>query len=61
MIIICEALFGCHDILILDKSPIKWKQRRDMTLAVDWDVKLQFKQTKKNFPSPIPLRFRMVS
>ena len=29
----------------LDKSPIKWKQRTDMTIAVDWDVKHdQFKQ-----------------
>ena len=42
-----EALVGCHDILILGKSPIKWRQRPDMTLAVDWDVN-QFKQTKKN-------------
>ena len=30
---------GCHDILILGKSPIKWRQRPDMTLAVHWDVK----------------------
>ena len=36
---IFQALVGCHDILILDKSPIKWRQRPDMTLAVDWDVK----------------------
>ena len=41
------ALIGCYDILILGKSPIKWRQRHDMTLAVDWDVKHQFKQ--KNF------------
>ena len=40
-----EALFRCHDILILDKSPIKWKQRRDMTIADDWDAKPQLKQT----------------
>ena len=32
---IFQALAGCHDILILGKSPINW----DMTLAVDWDVK----------------------
>ena len=31
-------LFGCHDILILGKGPIKWKQCPDMTKAVDWDV-----------------------
>ena len=40
-------IFECHDILILDRSPIKWRQRPDMTLVVDWDVKFQFKQTKK--------------
>ena len=33
------------DILILGKSPIKWRLSPDMTLAVDWDVKYQFKQT----------------
>ena len=36
---IFQALVGCHDILILGKSPIKWRQRPDMTLAVDSDVK----------------------
>ena len=41
-----EALVGCHDILILGKSPIKWRQRPDMTIVVDWDVKYQSKQTK---------------
>ena len=40
-----EALFGCHEILILGRSPIKWRQRRDMSIAVDWDVKHQFKQS----------------
>ena len=34
-----EAHFGCHDILILRKSPIKWRQRHDKIIAVDWDVK----------------------
>ena len=29
---------------MLGKSPIKWRQRPDMTIAVDWDVKHQFKQ-----------------
>ena len=28
------------------RSPIKWRQFPDITLAVDWDVKHQFKQTK---------------
>ena len=42
-----QALVGCHDILILGKNPIKWRQRPDMTLAVDWDVKHQFKQINK--------------
>ena len=36
---IFQALVGCHDILILGKCPIMWRQRPDMTLAVDWDVK----------------------
>ena len=27
-----------HDIFILGKSPIKWRQCPNMTLAVDWDV-----------------------
>ena len=30
---------------MLGKSPMKWRQRLDMTFAVDWDVKHQFKQT----------------
>ena len=47
--VIFKALVGCHDILILGKSPIKRRQRPDMTLAVDWDVKHQFKQTKKPY------------
>ena len=34
-------------ILMLGKIPIKWRQRPDMTIAVDCDVKLQFKQTDK--------------
>ena len=35
-----------HDILILDESPIKWRQLPDIPIPVDWDVKRQFKQTK---------------
>ena len=40
-----EAHFECHGILMLGKSPIKWRQGPDMTFAVDWDVKHQFKLT----------------
>ena len=43
---IYEAHFECHDILMLGKSPIKWRQHPDMTIAVDWDVKHQFKQNQ---------------
>ena len=46
--VIFKALVGCHDILLLGKSPIKWRKRPDMTLAVDWDVKHQFKQTNSD-------------
>ena len=46
VVIFFEAHFVCHDILMLGKSPIKWRQRPDMAIAVDWDVKRQFKQTK---------------
>ena len=46
-VVIFEAIFGCYDVLILGISPIKWRQRPDMTIAVDWDAKHQFKQTKK--------------
>ena len=41
---IYEAHFECHGILMLGKSLIKWRQRPDMTIAVDWDVKHQFKR-----------------
>ena len=34
-----------NDILMLGKSLIKWKQRPDIIIAVDLDVKHQFKQT----------------
>ena len=47
-VVIFEALVGYHDILILGKSPIKWRQHPDMTLAVGWDVKHKFKQTNKH-------------
>ena len=32
----------------MGKSPIKWGQHSDMTIAVDWDTKPQIKP-KKNF------------
>ena len=41
--IIFQALFLC-DILILGRSPVKWRLRPDITVAVEWDVKHQFKQ-----------------
>ena len=44
---IYEAHFECHVTLMLGKSPIKWRQRPDMTFAVDWDVKHQLKKKKK--------------
>ena len=47
MSVIFRALYECHDILMLVKSPIKLRQHPDMTIAVDWDVKHQFKQTNK--------------
>ena len=34
--------FLCHDILILGKSSIKWRQRPDMAIAVDWNVNKTF-------------------
>ena len=51
--VIFQALVGCHGILILSKSPIKWRQRLDMTLSVDWDVKHQFKQINKHVFVPL--------
>ena len=36
---------GGLDILVLGRSSIKWMQRLDMAIAVDWDVKHQMKQT----------------
>ena len=46
-VVIFQTLVGYDDILIFGKSPIKWRQRPDMTIAVDWDVKHPFKQTNK--------------
>ena len=33
------AHFICRDILMLGRSPIKWKQCQCITFAVDWYVK----------------------
>ena len=49
------AHFECHDILILGKSPIKWRQRPDKTIAVDWDIKHLFKQTKEKLNYPVSM------
>ena len=42
LVLIYDAHFERHDIL--GKSHIKWRQRSDMTIAVDWDVKHQLIQ-----------------
>ena len=46
-------------MLMLGKSPIKWRQRPDMTIAVDWDVKHQFKQTHNQTWSITPIFFQL--
>ena len=45
-----EAHFECHDIPMLGKSPIKWRQRPDLTIAVDWDVKQMSFQMRGSMP-----------
>ena len=49
IIYIFEAHFVhvCHDILMLGLSRTKWTQSPEMTLAVDWYIKLQLKKTIK--------------
>ena len=42
-----KTLTSEKNFLILDKSHIKWRKHPDMTIAFDWDVKHQFKQTNK--------------
>ena len=32
-VVIFEVHFGCHDVLILGESPIKWRQRPDMAIS----------------------------
>ena len=44
---------------MLGKSPIKWRQRPDMTIAVDWDVKHQFKQTKTLCPHSVRVMYNL--
>ena len=40
--VISEALFECHDLLILGVNRIEAMSPGDMTMAVEWDVKHQF-------------------
>ena len=40
-----KHIYECHDILMLDKSPKKW--RPYINTDVDWGVKPQFKQTNR--------------
>ena len=37
-VVIFEARFGYHGYPVLGKCPTKWRQQRDIILAVDWDV-----------------------
>ena len=46
-VVVFETFFGCHGILILGKGPIKWRQSPGITIAVDRDVKHQFKELSK--------------
>ena len=46
-VVIFETPFGCHDILILGKSPVKLRQHLDTTIAVDCHIKHKFKQRYK--------------
>ena len=41
----CLCFVGCHDIAVLARRSIKWWQHPGMTIAVDWDVKHQIKQS----------------
>ena len=42
-----ETHFRHLEKWVRSSRQIKWRQRHDMALAVDWDVKHQFKQTNK--------------
>ena len=39
---------ACLGKMVSSKRPIKWRQRPDMTIAVDYDVKHLFKQKSHN-------------
>ena len=54
VVIFMKHTFECHDILLLGISPIKWRHRPDMTIAVDWDVMHQFKQIQTKHSSVGP-------
>ena len=45
---IYTAHFECHGTPRIGRSPIKWKQRTDMIIAVDWSInhKWQVKRIK---------------
>ena len=40
--VIFQALLWCRDIQMLGRSSIKWRQRPDMILNVDWVVNVQY-------------------
>ena len=51
MVILFEALFGCHGVLIRDTSPKKWMQCLHMTISVEWEVKQEINKD----PDPVRL------
>ena len=42
-----QAHYASHHIFMLGRCPIKWRQRLDITISVDWDAEPQIKQTKR--------------
>ena len=40
--------YASPDILMLGRSPIKWRQFPNITKDVEWDVNQEFKQTNNN-------------
>ena len=40
-----QVLVNCLVKLVQEKSVVRWTDQLDMTIAVDWDVKNQTKQT----------------
>ena len=50
--VIFKALLGHHDTLILGKSPFKWRQLPKVTIAVNCDIKHQFKQMSRLMVKP---------